>query len=278
MTLPAPHRDDSPSDLELLTARGWSAIPWDYNALISLVFESSGLGRLTLGYGQFIYGLVNFRFAVHDNNTLLIEYERTPGVAYIPDFVPDPAHAYKNVQYSLVPNHGSGATDSLLRYEGNAVLHPFAWDFRLTLNDSPFPYNLPEPDFRPPSAPTRKVPCASITAACRWRPLHQSCRRDRITTGVRELQSECPHKGRALNWLRRRFTHRGAACAVVLRPVHPRKDGPWFLIVEISATRGGQVIASVLPLSARSVPAADTASGETSRSAPRILLPPRPSR
>lgn len=147
MTLPAPHRDDSPSDPELLTARGWSAIPWDYNALISLVFESSGLGRLTLGYGQFIYGLVNFRFAVHDNNTLLIEYERTPGVAYIPDFVPDPAHAYKNVQYSLVPNHGSGATDSLLRYEGNAVLHPFAWDFRLTLNDSPFPYNLPEPDF-----------------------------------------------------------------------------------------------------------------------------------
>jgi hypothetical protein len=195
------------TDLELLTERGWTGTPWDYNSTIFITFRTDGGGQMVFAYGQMIYAIVPFRYERTGEGELTITHEARADEPYKPGFTPTPQDVPKVLRYSIEPKHGRGAVDTLLRMEEQAVLHQFEYEWRLKLSDSPFPDSLKLPDIRvfSPGASEHSPPREYFR-------MTSLAMRTHTAAAVEELEEnedeEMPEAGRFVRWLRHIFRQR----------------------------------------------------------------------
>ena len=132
---------DRPMLFEVLTGCGtWPASPDNYSSLRSLRFDPGGAGQALYGYGQTIYAVIAFRFAVAEPDRLDLEYLKSPAYQRFAGF-PDDGNRCKSLRTELVPGTFGFTEHVTGRSSG------FQW--RLDLSGSPYPDGLVFPQVRP---------------------------------------------------------------------------------------------------------------------------------
>ena len=122
----------------LIGGRGaWSATPWNYSSLRVLEFREDGSGRLTYGYGQTIYAIIQCRWEVPSPGLLRLTYLESPAYQRFQGFVPDPDQSVRDLGYSLMKGEVSGV-ESIVGF-------PYRFLWTLELSEPPWPSSLKLP-------------------------------------------------------------------------------------------------------------------------------------
>lgn len=129
---------DFVKDFKILTTSPvWVATPWDYNSARYLRFISDDYSECCYGYGQIIYAVINFHFAVTTDKLSLYYFESPAIEGGFKGFTPAPNNVTKEIEYELVEEVFTGS-ENLTR-----IAFKFQWI--LKLKDSPFPKGLKFP-------------------------------------------------------------------------------------------------------------------------------------